>query len=482
MKKLYSFLAAALLLGPAAFSQCSVTVSGSTDVTCFGGCDGSAQVTTIGLPNFSYSWAPGGQTIQNPTDLCAGTHTVTMTDANSCVATATVTITQPGDIQVVAGVTNVTCNGACDGAVTTAVNGGTPPYSYDWSPGGETTSTLSSQCAGTYTLTLTDDNGCMDSLVVTITEPAVLTNAISVTNVTCNGACDGVATATPSGGTAPYTFAWSPGGQNTNLCAGTYTVTITDMNGCMVTDSATITQPTALQASISVNNVSCNGTCDGSATVLGTGGTPPYTYMWSPGGQTNPTVTNLCAGTYTVTIVDGNGCMQTVTLTVTQPGPMMVTATGNDASAPGMTDGSASVSASGGLGGYTYDWSSGQTTPSISGIGAGSYEICVTDSVGCTACDTVVILDGTGFIDLEEVYGISIYPSPATTVINVSSKSAAAINLSLRDITGKLILAERYTSTPGTARMLDIAAREAGVYFLELEIEGARMVRKIVKQ
>src|SRR5574337_357746 len=126
MKKIY-FALAALLSGTSLFAQCTVQITGSTPATCFGACNGTATVATVGVPTYTYMWMPGGQTVQNPTDLCAGTHTVTMTDANSCVATATVTITEPSDIQVVSGVQDVTCNGACNGVAGLTVTGGTTP-------------------------------------------------------------------------------------------------------------------------------------------------------------------------------------------------------------------------------------------------------------------------------------------------------------------------------------------------------------------
>lgn len=321
MKKIYLFLGA-VFFGASAFSQCTVTVTGSTNVSCFGGCNGSATVTTVGTPTFTYSWSPGGQTIQNPTNLCAGTHTVTMTDASSCVATATVTITQPNQLMDSTQQVNATCNGDCDGSIDLFPYGGTTPYTYSWAPNGETTQDISSLCPGTYTVTITDGNNCTAEDSVTITEPAVL--AVGVTGMMgCGTACDKSGMASPTGGTSPYTYAWSPGGQTTQtatgLCAGTFQVDVTDDNGCTATGVVTITNPTVLSVTTNATDASC-GTCtDGSASATPAGGTAPFTYSWSPGGCTAATCTGLGTGVYTVTVTDANGCTATATDTVSAP-------------------------------------------------------------------------------------------------------------------------------------------------------------------
>jgi len=318
MKKIYLFITT-MFFGAAAFSQCTVSVTGSTNVTCFGGCDGTATVATVGTPTFTYLWSPGGQTVQNPTNLCAGTHTVTMTDASSCVATATVTITQPTQLQDSTEQVNASCNGDCDGSIDLFPYGGTTPYTYSWSPNGETTQDLTGLCPGSYTVIITDGNNCTTQDGVTITEPAVL--AVGVTGMMgCGTACDKNGIASPTGGTSPYSYAWTPGTQTTQtatgLCAGTFQVNVTDDNGCTTTGFITITNPTILSVSTSTTDASC-GTCtDGTASATPAGGTTPYTYSWSPGGCTSATCTGLGVGIYTVTITDANGCTTTATDTV----------------------------------------------------------------------------------------------------------------------------------------------------------------------
>src|SRR5690606_16659043 len=170
-------------------------------------------------------------------------------------------------------------------------------------------------------VTVTDANNCTKTTTVTIAEPVLLEASIALTNVvnvSCFDGNDGSAMVTVSGGTAPYTYSWSPSGGTaataSGLTAGTYTVTVTDGNLCTTTRTSTIAQPTALTATTSQVNVSCNNGSDGSALVTVSGGTAPYTYSWSPSGGTAATASGLTAGTYTVTVTDGNLCTITKTL------------------------------------------------------------------------------------------------------------------------------------------------------------------------
>jgi hypothetical protein len=469
-----------VLAATALHSQCSVLVTGSTNVTCNGACDGSASVSTIGVPTFNYLWAPGGQTVQNPTNLCAGTHTVTMMDANSCVATATVMITEPLALAITTTQTDVTCNGACDGTANSTVTGGTAPYTYMWMPGGLTTANVTALCEGAYTLTVTDNNGCTANATVTITQPNVLTMVISTNNVSCFGACDGVANSAPSGGTAPYTYAWTPGGQNTSLCPGTYTVTVTDANGCMAVDSAMITEPPALTLMTSNDSNDCFGDCTAWAQGTVGGGTPGYSYMWT-GGQTTDTATGLCAGGYMITVTDANGCTITDSIWIYEPTELQVLTTVTDASSIGGNDGSITAASSGGTGSYTYLWSTGATTATITGLSLGYYDVCVTDSMGCVTCvDSIYVNDGTGIHSVTESTLITIYPNPANSNINLKVDVAGTVRYTLYDVTGKAIATETYTTNGGT-HSINIANQPAGVYLLEVDVNGSKVTRKVSK-
>lgn len=251
MKKVY-ILFSMLLIATAGYSQCSVLIGNAQDVSCNGMCDGSASATGLGLPPFAFSWAPGGQTIQNPTDLCPGTHTVTMTDANSCQSTATVLISEPAVLTAQSSTNAVSCYGDCDGDATANVTGGTQPYTFDWdsASGNQITQTATNLCPGTYGVMITDANGCTTSTAATITEPNMLTIAASSVPTTCQACTDGSATASVTGGTPSYSYLWSPSGQTTqtatNLGAGSYTVTVTDAQGCTIMDTVVVNSPTGI--------------------------------------------------------------------------------------------------------------------------------------------------------------------------------------------------------------------------------------------
>ncbi len=320
--------AAITITQPTALTASTTTIP----VKCNGGATGGSTVTAGGgTPAYTYSWAPSGGTSATATNLTAGTYTVTVKDANGCSITATAIITQPTALTASTTTIPVKCNGGATGGSTVTAGGGTPAYTYSWAPSGGTSATATNLTAGTYTITVTDANGCTQTATAVITQPTPLTLSTTVVNVKCSGGATGSITATAGGGTPAYTYAWAPsGGTNaiaSNLTAGTYTVTLKDANGCTLTASATITQPTPLTLSTTVVNVKCNGGATGSATATAGGGTPAYTYAWAPSGGTNALASNLTAGTYTVTLTDANGCTQTATAIITQPTALTLSTT-----------------------------------------------------------------------------------------------------------------------------------------------------------
>ncbi len=368
-----------------------------TDVSCNGGSNGTATVSTSGGTGpYSYSWAPSGGTNATATGLGAGNYTVTITDFNGCQITRSVTINQPTTLIASTAQNNVTCNGGSNGSAAVSASGGTPGYSYLWS-NGATTSTITGLTAGNYSVTITDANACQITRDFTINQPAAsLTANASKTDVSCNGGNNGTASVSTSGGTGPYYYSWSPsGGTNataTGLGAGNYTVTITDFNGCQITRSVTINQPTALTANQSQTDVSCNGGSNGTATVVASGGTGPYTYSWSPSGGTAATATGLTAGNYAVTVTDFNGCQITTNYTITQPSPISISATTITNAGCTGNIGEITVEVSGGEGAYTYSWApSGGTGATASGLAPGTYTVTVTDANTCTASETFEI-------------------------------------------------------------------------------------------
>lgn len=375
----------------------TITVN-TTNSNC-GASNGTATaIVNGGVPPYTYTWSQNGGNGNQHNGLSAGNHWVSVTDANGCTITQIFTVNNngaPGNINIA--FTNVSCFGGANGSATANVNGGQQPYTYLWS-NGATTQGINGLPAGTYWVQVTTNQGCIKSDTVTITQPPQMLVGASIVNVACTGGSNGMATAQPSGGTPPYTYAWS-NGQNTQtatgLSVGSYTVTVTDANGCFVQHSVTITEPTPLVLSVGSMPTTCFSGADGKAFVLAGGGTPPYAYVWN----TNPvqytdTAHNLAAGTYIVTVVDAHGCSQTASVTVTEPLPVSAALQSlTDVSCNGLSNGSAIVSGNGGTGPYTYAWNTipAQFGPVLTNVFAGNYTVTITDSKGCTGTFTLSI-------------------------------------------------------------------------------------------
>jgi len=372
----------------------------STNVSCFNGSNGTATVNANGGQQpYTYLWSNGAttQTIQN---LTAGTYQVTVTTANGCVSNGSVTLTQPqAPLSLVSSGTNVSCFGGNNGTSNVVSTGGTMPYSYSWNSNPiQTTATAIGLTANSYIVTVTDNNGCAATDEVIITQP----NQLSITlanqqQVTCNGLANGSLTVNATGGTTPYNFNWNNGvlpnsSSQNNLGAGTYNLMVSDANGCSQNSTYTISEPTALNLSISnQTNVSCYGLLNGGITTNTTGGTLPYTYQWNNGGNT-ANLNNVGQGSYVLNVTDGNGCLATISTTIAQPSaPLSSTINSNQVSCYSGTNGQITATPLGGTSPYTYQWSNGANTTTISNLSANTYNVIITDANGCTTNNTATI-------------------------------------------------------------------------------------------
>lgn len=379
-------------------TQLTVSASVNANVSCSGGNTGSASATAGGgISPYTYAWSGGG-TNAIKTGLTAGAYSVVLKDSNGCTASASVTITQPTPLIVSAStIANINCNGGNTGSVLATAGGGTSPYTYSWSGGG-TNASHTGLTAGTYTITLKDNNGCSATASTIITQPAPLAASASVTaNVSCNGGSNGSVSSTHTGGTSPFTYLWSAGGTNateSSLTAGTYTITIHDNCGASATAQVSVTQPAPLTVSTTVNaNVSCNGGSNGSASATPSGGVSPYTYAWSGGGS-NSTKSALTAATYTITVKDKNGCSASALAIITQPTAVSILMSNqtNEKCNGAATGTALAASATGGTSPYSYNWTpSGGTNLGASNLSAGTYTITATDINGCTASTSATI-------------------------------------------------------------------------------------------
>lgn len=295
----------------------------------------------------------------------------------------------------------------------------------------------------------------------------------STTLTTCSQA-DGTASTQASGGTPTYTFVWSNGQTTataTALSAGSYSVTITDANGCTYTDIAGVGIDNSMSpvSTTTTTDASCNGQLDGAIDMTITGGTPPYNYLWSDGSVTED-LFGISAGAYLIEYTDDNGCVGYASATIIEPNAITTQFTTIDESGVGTNDGSASATSTGGTAPYIYLWSDGQTTAIATGLSIGTYTCDITDATGCTYSSSVTIAQG-GTTDVEEVQKIFLlYPNPVKDLLTINGIYKS---IQIYDIFGKIVLNTDYQKTINTTALSN------GVYFVNINSENTITVKKI---
>lgn len=379
----------------------------ATAESCSPGGDGAASTAASGgTAPYTYLWSPGGATTLGLSSLSAGTYKVTITDSKGCTVVDSSIVNSGGNIVINGTKTDASCDGVCDGSITLAPSGGNAPYTFLWNDN-TTNSNRNGLCAGTYDVTVSDNTGCSTTTSFTIDDPAPILANTGAIDESCTPGGDGRATTAATGGTAPYTYLWSPGGAITpnlsSLSAGTYRVTITDINGCTVLDSSVVNSGVNIALNAATIGARCNGDCDGSITLSPSGGNTPYTYLWDD-NSTDFFRTGLCAGNYDVTVTDNTGCVRISTIPVGEPNPLLANGSFTDESCQPGGDGATATAASGGTAPYTYLWSVGSaTTPGLSGLTAGAYTVTVTDFNGCTVAETINVGSNAPFTLTEIV-------------------------------------------------------------------------------
>ena len=373
----------------------TTTTAVVANVSCNGGSNGIAAALASGGSGsgYIYLWSTGDNT-DTIANLSAGMYIVTATDSETCTSTASITITEPPVLQVNATATGETSAGGNDGTATATPTGGTAPYLYSWSTG-DTSAMITGLAPGNYTVTTTDTNGCTAVQTVTVNSfNCTISATATVTNVSCNGAGDGMATANVNGATMPINYLWSNGDTTettTNLTPGTYTVQITDANNCPAQLSVQITGPAVLLANVSVTHETGLGLNNGTATSQPTGGTMPYSFLWS-NDSTTQTITGLSPGAYTVTVTDAHNCTIVRTVTVNAFNCNLTsTISAANVSCSGGKDGQATAIPTGGTMPISYLWSSGDTSTTASNLSAGTYTVTLTDAAGCQTSTMVTI-------------------------------------------------------------------------------------------
>lgn len=390
-------------------AELNIALESLNNVNCFGKNEGSIGVNvTGGTPTYTYSWTSSNAGFSSANEdissLSGGDYYLTVTDNKGCSVSDTFTITEPSvALSASISTVDVLCYGNASGQATVNVTGGTAPYTYLWH-NNDTAQTVSNVEAGAVSVTVTDANGCTTYVRDTIGGPLtdLTITLIRISHVTCFGGNNGEIITSVSGGTAPYTIAWTPSGGNaetaSNLAAGTYTITVTDANGCIKTASYTINQPQQLVSNISPTQPGCPGEETGIASVGVNGGTLPYSYEWNTIPPQYGMVANQLSGDrwYVVTITDHNGCVLLDSVYLTNPDTMTVSVEPGNATCISGRDGYASIVVDGGNAPYSYELNGNYQIDSFyNNLGAGSYFVSVEDNRGCVASTQFQISSNT---------------------------------------------------------------------------------------
>jgi PKD repeat protein len=358
---------------------------------------------------------------------------------------------------------------------------------YSWNFGDGTPASNAVNPTHTYTangqynvcLTATNSQGSStfcQTITVSGVCPAISAN-LNFNNATC-GAADGSASVAPQGGTPPYSYQWS-NNQTTatinNLAAGSYTVTITDANNCTATATANISNTGAPSVSYTATNALCYALCNGSIDLTITGGIAPYSVNWSS-GPTTQDITNLCAGNYSVTVTDNANCQAIVSVSITEPNELFLTAAITDASSSSANDGSIDLSVTGGIPQYNFYWSNGQATEDISDLACGYYSVTVADNNGCTVSEDYLVDCSVENADMKYHPFIHIYPNPTSGKIFAAYNESVVVKADVYNTLGENIQSHTLT-LPG---WIDLSVLPKGIYIVKIQGKEFHIQKKIL--
>ncbi|MFC2104096.1 T9SS type A sorting domain-containing protein [Bacteroidota bacterium] len=496
-------------------TELQITNEEKTDVTtCFGDNTGTITITASGGTGvLTYTLNPGAIQTNNTgifTGTQAGTYTVDVDDENTCgpITSNTIIISEPTEINIAeTAVNDITCNGLTDGSIDITASGGTVAtvYTYNWSTadGSGLVTTDEDQTGlgvGTYDLTVTDDNLCTATTSITITEPSAINIAeTSVNDVTCNGLTDGSIDLTVSGGTPTYTYLWSNGETTQDLSGlggGIYSLTVTDDNMCSAITSITLTEPAVIDVTTDISNISCNGLNDGDIDITASGGTVTgnYTYVWSTndGYGLDPTAedqTGLDAGTYNLTVTDDNDCSSAFQIVLDDPAEITIDSEdATDASSETASDGSITVTASGGTGTLSYEIDPGgdiNQTGIFTGLTAGDYTVEVDDENNCGPVTSNVITVGfpDAIDDIVANKNIKIYPNPTSNKIFIEiDYDGNNLNIEVLSISGQVLFNKEILIRGTIKEELDLSNYSKGIYFIRIYNNEFNYEEKVLLQ
>ena len=389
--------------------------------SCFGFVNGSIDVFTYGgTAPYNYIWSGSNgfvSTDQNIDSLSSGIYSVIISDSNNCLSYDTILLTDPSPLLSVDSTSNVSCFGSSNASVTFSLSGGTPGYIVSAfgqtlpipNPTSVTIPNSIPIPAGVYPYSITDFQGCVLLDTVIITQPPPLSNSSSIGYISCSGFNNGSISINPSGGIGPYTYLWNTGDTTqflVNIPSGLYYVSILDSNNCLAIDTILMLQPNQLNDSSFVTKPTCFGYNDGSINLVVSGGTAPYSYLWST-GDTSQNLQSVNAGLYIVSVIDSNSCILFDTINVSQPNQITAIDSVNNVSCYGFSDGIISISAFGGTGSLEYLWSNGDSISNINNLLSSWYSVLIVDSNNCQFVDSFYVSEPTLLEDSVLIYSPS---------------------------------------------------------------------------
>lgn len=464
-----------------------VTQIATTNVSCFGGHNGTANLNLSGTGPFEIMWWPGEMQTTQVTHLYAGVYTVDISSPSGCSTTQYVNITQPPALTIAMTSQDADCSGQT-GSASCTIGGGTVPYTYSWNTiPPQTSSSITNLTAGIYTVRVSDNNNCRIAGSVEIHGAAGFSATMTTTPATCQAA-DGSASVQTTGGSGNFSYTWNPavstGATATGLTSGVYTVTVVDnADGCQQTLSALVGNTSGIVASIvSSTDATCQNSEDGTATASGSGGTAPYSYLWSAGSATTASVSNLAPGTYTVQVSDYNGCPDYATVTIGYQFASPVVELGPDTT---ICIG-ATLTLDAGAG-YSYLWSDNSTGQTLNVSSPGTYSVLITDGNSCEAFDMITVntiaCNRPHTTAARPTRSVGVYPNPSTGVIdiNFNNEASGAVEVSVVDVYGKILFVSQENLKAHDIRTFDLNNLSAGIYFVRITIGEETQAVRLIK-
>ncbi len=435
------------------------------EISCFGFDDGSLSVAiNNGVAPFSFFWN-GEPADSILTNVSADLYTIQVTDANGCSTSDEIIIEQPPVLALQSDAIQVDCFGNTTGSATVIPEGGTLPYIYQWdnAADNQTTAMAGFLAAGSYTVTVIDNNDCEVSTIVEVNQPEILSVTTDFSNPNCSEGEDGQIQLTVSGGIPDYNYSWSPVlanvGTFSNLTAGTYHVTISDFNNCLAEASIQLEDPAPVTIASQTTDVSCFEGNNGAISIEYTGvvGTPDFSWSNGIGAQN---INNLTAGDYCLTITDDNNCQAIDCISIEEPLPLALSLSAQNISCDEEDDGSIDLTISGGVSPYSFDWSNGSSSEDVVDLTVGNYSVTITDMNNCQSFASAELIQNTASFSLE------LDPTDVDCFGNSSGSVSLTANGSFGNLNYQWTGPENYQS--GSQNISNVAA---GTYAVTAEDE-----------